>query len=59
MLGLKCYLVMIALGHDIPQDRLVKTCGVMARPKGREVNWNTQEVWRNHRYFIEVGRIGM
>ena len=26
---------------------IVKTYGAVARPKGRELNWNTSDLWQN------------
>ena len=38
---------------------IVKTWGAVASPKGREVNWNTGDLWQNLRYFLEFGWMGM
>ena len=38
---------------------IVKTWGAVASPKGREVNWNTCDLWQNLRYFLEFGWMGM
>ena len=38
---------------------IVKTCVAEASLKGREVNWNTSDLWQNLRYFLEVGSMGM
>ena len=39
---------------------MVKTWGggAVASPKGREVNWNTCDLWQNLRYFLEFGWMG-